>query len=140
MRVETKDGGDGVRCWNREAIQSYTDAVDARERQLAGRNPDLTLLPGLVKCYGCEVMEHDYGTKCTASLTRTRYAVGGEIEPRADDAQASLAEIPGLLTRAPDVLAAAKATPGPEVTERPMTLPQQPQAPARRKLFGRSSH
>ncbi len=143
MRVETKDGGDGVKCWNRQAIGSYTDGVGEQERQLAARNPDLLLLPGLIKCYGCEVMEHDYGTKCTATLTRTRYAVRGEIEPRVDDAAASLAEIPGLLTRAPDELAAAKATPGsddperPTTTGRPTTLPRQPQPVAKRKLFGR---
>lgn len=138
MRVETKDGGDGVRCWNRQAIRSYTERVDDQERQLSARNPDLTPLPGLIKCYGCEVMEHDYGTKCTAQLTRTRYAIAGEIEPRADDAAASLAEIPGLLTRAPDDVAAAQATPGSDTPARPTTLPQQPAPVVRRKLFGRS--
>ncbi len=138
MRVETKDGGDGVQCWNRQAIRNYANTVDEQERQLAGRNPDLKLLPGLLKCYGCEVMEHGYGTKCTATLTRTRYGVNGEIEPRAEDAAASLAEVPGLLTRAPDDVAVAEATPGPDVMVRPTTLPQQPQPVAHRKLFGRS--
>lgn len=137
MRVETKDGGDGVKCWNRAAIRAYTDGVDEQERSLTARNPDLKLLPGLVKCYGCEVMEHDYGTKCTAQLTRTRYAVNGQIEPRADDAAASLAEIPGLLTRAPAEVIPAEA--GPVASPRPpsTTLPAQPPPVAKRTLFGR---
>lgn len=138
MQVDTKDGGDGVKCWNRQAIRSYAEATDERERQLGARNPDLKLLPGLVKCYGCEVMEYDYGTKCTAQLTLTRYAVEGEVEPRADDAKASLAEIPGLLTRAPES-ASSDAAPGrTETPARPVTLPQSPEPVVRRKLFGRT--
>jgi hypothetical protein len=101
MRVGTKDGGDGVRCWNREAIARYADQVNSREAQVAQANPDVVVLPGRLVCYGCEVMEYDYGIKCTASLTRTRYAVKGETEPRTEDAAGSLLEIEGLLGRAP---------------------------------------
>ena len=57
-----------------------------REALLAQRNPDLTVKPGVVSCYGCEVMEYDYGIKCTARLTRTRYLVEGELAPRSEDA------------------------------------------------------
>ena len=96
MRVGTKDGGDGVRCWNREAVTRYVDQVNAREAQVAQANPDVVVLPGRLVCYGCEVMEYDYGIKCTASLTRTRYAVRDETEPRAEDAVGSLREIEGL--------------------------------------------
>ena len=102
MRVEVKTGGDGVRCWNVAAIQSYAQATNEREAQLAQRNPDLTVKPGVVSCYGCEVMEYDYGIKCTARLTRTRYLIEGELAPRPEVAAAALSEIPGLLTRAPD--------------------------------------
>ena len=138
MRVGIKDGGDGVRCWNKEPVTAYADQVNAREAQIARENPHVVVLPGQLICYGCEVMEHDYGTKCTATLTRTRYAVNGEIEPRAEDAAGSLTEVPGLLTRAPDDVAVAEATPGPDIIARPTTLPQQPQPVVRRKLFGRS--
>ena len=103
MRVEVKTGGDGVRCWNVAAIQTYAQTMNEREALLAQRNPDLTVKPGVVSCYGCEVMEYDYGIKCTARLTRTRYLVEGELAPRSEDATgASLSEISGLLTRAPD--------------------------------------
>jgi len=101
MRVGIKDGGDGVRCWNREAVLAYADQVNSREAQVAQRNPDVVVLPGRLVCYGCEVMEYDYGIKCTAQLTRTRYAVEGETEPRAEDAAGSLLEVPGLQGRAP---------------------------------------
>lgn len=102
MRVETKDGGDGVRCWNVAAIQNYANQINEKESRLSGANPDLLVMPGLIKCYGCEVMEYDYGIKCTATLTRTRYAIEGEIQPRAEDAAGGLGEIPGLQTKAPD--------------------------------------
>jgi hypothetical protein len=109
MQVGIKDGGDGVRCWNTAAVMGYADEVNRRERQLAQDNPDVTVLPGRLVCYGCEVMEYDYGVKCTATLTRTRYAVQGEIEPRPDDAKGSLLDIPGFQGRAPsDVEAEAK--------------------------------
>ena len=101
MRVGIKDGGDGVRCWNREAVLAYADQVNSREAQIAQRNPDVVVLPGRLICYGCEVMEYDYGIKCTAQLTRTRYTVQGETEPRAEDAAGSLLEVPGLQSRAP---------------------------------------
>jgi hypothetical protein len=101
MRVGIKDGGDGVRCWNREAVLAYADQVNSREAQIAQQNPDVVVLPGRLVCYGCEVMEYDYGIKCTAQLTRTRYAVEGETEPRAEDAAGSLLEVPGLQGRAP---------------------------------------
>jgi len=106
MRVGTKDGGDGVRCWNKEAVLAYADQVNAREAQLARGNPDVVVLPGQLVCYGCEVMDYDYGVKCTASLTLTRYAVEGEIPPRAEDAVGSLAEVAGLRHRAPEEIAA----------------------------------
>jgi hypothetical protein len=99
MRVDIKSGGDGVACWNANAIAEYAAAIDAREAGLAAANPDLVITPGLVKCYGCEVMEYDMGTRCTAELTRTLYAVVDEVAPRKADASASLSEIPGLLTR-----------------------------------------
>lgn len=105
MRVEIKSGGDGVLCWNREAIQEHAASVTEHEGRLGRNNPDLVVKPGRISCYGCEVMEYDYGTKCTARLTKTLYAVEGEIAPRADDAKGSLAEIPGLLTRAPERVA-----------------------------------
>jgi hypothetical protein len=101
MHVGIKDGGDGVRCWNREAVLAYAEQVNRREAQIAQQNPDVVVLPGRLVCYGCEVMEYDYGIKCTASLTRTRYAVQGETEPRAEDAAGSLLEIEGLRSRAP---------------------------------------
>src|SRR3712207_8630007 len=101
MHVGIKEGGDGVRCWNRQAVLAYADQVNSREVQIAQRNPDVAVLPGRLVCYGCEVMEYDYGIKCTAQLTRTRYAVQGETEPRAEDAVGSLQEVPGLLSRAP---------------------------------------
>lgn len=101
MHVGIKDGGDGVPCWNRQAVLAHVDEVNRREQQVAERNPDVVVLPGRLVCYGCEVMEFDYGVKCTASLTRTRYAVEGETEPRAEDAAGSLLEVEGLRSRAP---------------------------------------
>src|SRR3712207_7121413 len=81
MHVGIKEGGDGVRCWNRQAVTAYAEQVNRREAQIAQQNPDVVVLPGRLVCYGCEVMEYDYGIKCTAQLTRTRYAVRGETEP-----------------------------------------------------------
>ena len=101
MHLGIKDGGDGVPCWNRQAVTAHVDEVNRREQQVAERNPDVVVLPGRLVCYGCEVMEFDYGIKCTASLTRTRYVVDGEIEPRAEDAAGSLLEVEGLRSRAP---------------------------------------
>jgi len=134
MQVETKDGGDGVRCWNVEAIQAYADQVNQREGWLRERNPDLVVLPGRVKCYGCEVMEYDYGVKCTARLTITRFVVEGELEPRVEDANRGLGEIPGLLTKAPDeVAAAAPVDTGPPEP----SVADLPNARKLRGLFGR---
>ena len=101
MHLGIKTGGDGVPCWNRQAVTAHVDAANRREQQVAERNPDVVVLPGRLVCYGCEVMEFDYGIKCTASLTRTRYAVEGETEPRAEDAAGSLLEVEGLRSRAP---------------------------------------
>ena len=104
MHVGIKDGGDGVPCWNRQAVAAYADEVNRREQQVAERNPDVVVLPGRLVCYGCEVMEFDYGVKCTATLTRTRYAVSGETEPRTEDAAGSLLEVEGMRSRAPEEL------------------------------------
>jgi hypothetical protein len=99
MRVDIRTGGDGVACWNEQAIRAYAAEVDQREERLTSANPDLVILPGQVKCYGCEVMEYDYGTRCTATMTKPRFAVEGEIQPRAEDAAGSLLEIPGFVTK-----------------------------------------
>jgi hypothetical protein len=99
MRAETLPGGDGVLCWNVEPIARYVAAVEERETRLSQDNPDVVVHPGVIKCYGCEVMEFDLGTRCTATLTRTLYAVKGEVAPRAEDANGSLTEIPGMVTR-----------------------------------------
>lgn len=106
MRLGTKDGGDGVHCWNREAVTAHVDQVNARETEIAEANPDVVVLPGQLVCYGCEVMDYDYGVKCTASLTRTRYAVQGQLQPRPEDAVGSLSDVVGLRHRAPDEVAA----------------------------------
>lgn len=114
MRVDIRSGGDGVACWNGEAVRSYAAGVTAREEQLGARNPDLVITPGQVKCYGCEVMDHGYGTRCTAVLTHPLYAVEGEITPRAQDASGSLLEIPGLVSKIDTP--AAVDEPAPDVT------------------------
>jgi len=134
MRVETKDGGDGVACWNRDAIQAYADESDARESRLARDNPDVVVMPGLVKCYGCEVLELGMGTRCTAELTLTRYGVDGEIQPRAADATGSLLSISGLRTRIDSDAPEGQPTPvAPEWA--PSAAPRRP---GLRSLFGRS--
>ena len=102
MRVDIKEGGDGVACWNAEAITAYAAVVDAREAALASANPDLDVTPGRVKCYGCEVQEYHYAMKCTAELTKTLFAVEDEVKPRAADAVGLHREIPGLATTRPD--------------------------------------
>jgi hypothetical protein len=99
MQVEIREGGDGVACWNVDAITAYVTAINDREAALSEANPDLRVTPGRIKCYGCEALEFDMGTRCTAELTKTLYAVEGEVAPRRADASASLSEIPGLLTR-----------------------------------------
>lgn len=115
MRVDIKDGGDGVACWNAEAISAYAAAVDAREAALTAANPDLVVTSGLVKCYGCETLEFGMGTGCTAKLTRTLYAVAGEVAPRPADAAGSLADIAGLQGRidAEETAARTVAAPAP---------------------------
>ena len=141
MRVEIKQGGDGVSCWNAEAIAAYAAAVDAREAALAAANPDLVVTPGLVKCYGCEQLEFDMGFGCTAKLTRTLYAVADEVAPRPADAAGSLSDIMHLqgridaadaVERVPATRAAAPVAP---------SAPVPPSVPARRSglkgLLGR---
>ncbi len=149
MHVGIKDGGDGVPCWNRQAVAAYADEVNRREQQVAERNPDVVVLPGRLVCYGCEVMEFDYGVKCTATLTRTRYAVSGETEPRTEDAAGSLLEVEGMRSRAPEELheqvrnrekATAGASPAPAAPA-PAPAPQPDRDDSRRGglrgLFGR---
>jgi hypothetical protein len=131
MRVEIRAGGEGVACWNRQAIQDFADRTNEREQFLAQHNPDLVVSSGRVKCYGCEVQEYDYGLKCTAELTKTVYAVAGEVQPRAADAVGLHREIPGLVTIKPD----SETAPAPTRAGGQNTAP----APApRRRLFGRS--
>ena len=111
MKVETKDGGDGVRCWNVAAIRSYSTSTNAREERVTANNPDVEVFPGLLRCYGCEVMEYDYGIRCTAELTLTRYAVRDELAPTPADAAASLNQIPDFLLRAPEAVEKVAETP-----------------------------
>lgn len=145
MRAEIRSGGDGVACWNDQAIRSYVDGVNVREQQLGQRNPDLVVIPGTISCFGCETQEYGYGTKCTAQIVKTTYAVTDEIKPRPADAAGWHREIPGLLTIKPDS-ATGKADPpvAPSATEHP-ARPASPEHAAphartgRRGLFGRSS-
>jgi hypothetical protein len=99
VRVDIRSGGDGVACWNSDAVRAYAARITQREEQLAAANPDLVIATGQVKCYGCEVMEHGYGTRCTAVLTHALYSVEGEIAPRAQDAAGSLLEVPGFVSK-----------------------------------------
>ena len=124
MHVAIKDGGDGVPCWNRSAVMAHADAANRREQQVAERNPDVVVLPGRLVCYGCEVMEYDYGIKCTASLTRTRYAVQGETEPRAEDAAGSLWR---LIDRADSAMYEAKRSGRDRVAALRVPHPRPPQ-------------
>ena len=146
MRVDIKEGGDGVACWNAEAITAYAATVDAREAALASANPDLDVTPGRVKCYGCQVNDFGLGIRCTAELTRTLYAVAGEVAPRAADASGSLADIPGLRSRVEETEVARLApviTSATPATSRRDELgsPVPPAAPERRgglsRLLGR---
>ena len=130
MRVDIRSGGDGVACWTDDAIRVYAGRVTQREEQLAAANPDLVITTGQVKCYGCEVMDHGYGTRCTAILTHALYSIEGEVAPREQDASGSLLEIPGLVSKID--------TPT-EVAE-PVPPAQEPAAPVRgglRRLIGR---
>ena len=99
MRVDIRSGGDGVACWNGDAVRAFAGRATEREERLAAANPDLVVSQGQVKCYGCEVMEHGYGTRCTAVLTLTLYSVEGEIAPREADAKGSLLDVPGLVSK-----------------------------------------
>lgn len=99
MRVDKKDGGDGVACWNTEAVRSYAAEIDADEARLARDNPDVVVTSGLFRCYGCEKLEWEDGTRCTAELTLTLYRIKGQVAPRSADASASLQVIPGLRSR-----------------------------------------
>ena len=129
MQVEIRTGGGGVECWNVEAITRFAAEVDERESQLARGNPDLAVLPGRVKCYGCMIQDYGYGIRCSAELTRTRYAVRGEIEPRLQDATTTHLEIPALLTIKPGT--EGVATPeAAAASSAPVT--QVPATPARR--------
>jgi hypothetical protein len=102
MRVEIKEGGDGVACWNAEPVQRFADANTAVEQEISGANPDVDVVEGSIRCYGCEVQEYHYGTKCTAMLTKTLFVVRGQIEPRPEDAKGSLLEIEGLKGTQPE--------------------------------------
>ena len=141
MRVEIRSGGDGVACWNDRAIRAHADATTEREARLSAANPDLVVVPGKISCYGCETQEYGYGTKCTAQITKTLYAVAGEVQPRPADAVGWHREIPGLLTIRPDD-ADAPAQPNRSDAG---TVPDAPSAPpppekrsGARRLFGRN--
>ena len=99
MRVDIRSGGDGVACWNADAVRAYAARVTQREESLGAANPDLVIATGQVKCYGCEVMDHGYGTRCTAVLTHPLYSVEGEIAPRTQDAAGSLLEVAGFVSK-----------------------------------------
>ncbi|GAA3568638.1 hypothetical protein GCM10022197_26150 [Microlunatus spumicola] len=99
MRVDIRSGGDGVACWNGDAVRVYAAGVTEREDRLRSANPDLVVTAGQVKCYGCEVMDHGYGTRCTAVLTHPLYSVEGEIGPRPQDAAGSLLEVAGFVSK-----------------------------------------
>lgn len=113
MRVDIRGGGDGVPCWNGDAVRAYAAGVTEREERLDAANPDLLVTPAQVKCYGCEVMDHGYGTRCTAVLTHPLYSVEGELAPRPQDAAGSLLDIPGFVSKIetpPELEEAAPAT------------------------------
>ena len=125
MRVDIRSGGDGVACWNGDAVRAYCGRATEREQRLAAANPDLVVAEGQVKCYGCEVMEHGYGTRCTAVMTLTLYSVEGEIMPREADAKGSLLDIPGLVSKieTPTELETAPAAAAAPPTARPEPAP-----------------
>ncbi len=116
MRVEIRNGGDGVACWNGDAVRAYAARATEREDRLAGANPDLVLTTGSVKCYGCEVMDHGYGTRCTAVLTHTLYSVEDEVAPRAADAAGSLLDVPGFVSKIETPAELEQSTPAPATT------------------------
>jgi hypothetical protein len=99
VEVQTRSGGDGVLCWNVEPMRAYAREIEDRQAQLTSANPDLVVTAGRITCYGCVALEYGNGYQCTAELTRTLYAVPGEVSPRAADAVAPLSTIPGFRTR-----------------------------------------
>ena len=135
MRVDIRSGGDGVACWNSEAVRAHAAGVTEREDRLAAANPDLVITTGQVKCYGCEVMDHGYGTRCTAVLTHALYSVEGEIAPRPQDAAGSLLEIPGLVSKIETPVEAADPTPA--ATTRAQDNGTTPARGGLRRLIGR---
>lgn len=141
MRVEIRAGGEGVTCWNEQAIETYADGVNQNEERLRQRNPDLVVIPGRVKCYGCEVQEYHYAMKCTAELTKTLFAVEGEVKPRPADAAGLHREIPGLETTLPDdkagAASASSVVPDREATPANNYIPPSaPQSTSRSGLRG----
>jgi hypothetical protein len=102
VQNDIRAGGDGVQCWNAQAISAYVAGINDREARLSKDNPDVVVRTGRISCYGCEVLDYGYGTRCTAQLTRTYYVITGEIPPRAADAPGSLLDIPGLTSLKPD--------------------------------------
>ena len=50
MQVEIREGGDGVACWNADAIAQYAAGVDDREAQFRAANPDLVITAGRIFC------------------------------------------------------------------------------------------
>ena len=157
MRVEIRTGGDGVQCWNDQAIRAHADQTTQREARLSASNPDLVVIPGTITCYGCETQEYGYGMKCTAQITKTLYTVAGEVQPRPADAVGWHREIPGLQTIRPEDadetqpgVATAASRPTGGATRSPGPAPQQAGAPepapsesahplraGARRLFGR---
>jgi len=140
MRVEIRTGGDGVTCWNQRAITAYAEEINEREAHLRQRNPDLVVLPGRINCYGCEAQEYDYGMKCTAQISKTMFAVPGEIQPRAADAVGWHREVPGLETIRPEDAGTTRPVAQPDPP--PRSTPPEAPAPAGRsgrlRLFHRS--
>lgn len=129
MQVDIKQGGDGFACWNAEAISAFAASMDAREARLAEANPDLVVTPGRVKCYGCQVNDFDLGLRCTAELTRSLFAVAGEVAPRVADAGGSLADIPGLRSRIEKTQTTTLAPAAPPAPAAP-AAPTAPSAPS----------
>lgn len=138
MDIEIKDGGDGVVCWNRDAIEAYAAATANRIATLRERNADLEVVPGRIKCFGCHVQEGNVGTRCTAQLKLTLYGIAGEKGPRASDADAPLQEIPGLTSLQPDsgALSPSLANGGRRMIE-PNSPPVVEPRGRLRNLFGR---
>jgi hypothetical protein len=133
MQVEIRTGGDGVACWNAEAISAYANAINEREAALGEANPDLRITPGRVKCYGCELLELDMGVRCTAEVTKTLYFIEGEVAPRRADASAYLSEIPGLLTRIDAPVTTSPTTSQPTTSQPTTSQPVEEPAPASRE-------